>query len=371
MIMRSGSRALASLVALVLVGAGTACGATAEESPAVAVDDDGPMPLRVRGSVEQRDGRWRICPAGEPPCWWIDAGGDMALAPGPAMVAQGTLRGDTLAIDEAPTKRPSGYEFPNPCGEAASPGAVVTPAVRQYLDSIPDAYAGEWVVQNAAGRVVAVAGDASRHGEEIIRLGGAGICVTDAGFRFSLADLLTVADAASARGQDWRAEGWTLGPSNVSVRDNRVELWFDQLDQRLVHEIEQTRGGRVVSEAVIEVLEGTVQDLPAPPSGPDDIPIATQRRGGGGMQALGHFTLRYDADRDCVWLEGGGPGRTAALWRHGMRALRNPVRIVDGDGDLVVRVDESFEAGGGGGRTPAPDDPLACGATGTWVMAQR
>jgi hypothetical protein len=151
------------------------------------------------------------------------------------------------------------------------------------------------------------------------------------------------------------------------VVDNVVELNFDQIDPRLQDEVAARWGDRVRAVASVEVLAGTVDLLAPPPPGGDEIAIRTGWRGAGSMAALGTFTLGYDADLDCVYLQAGGD-RVMPVWRFGTRALRDPVRVVDGDGNVIGEVGDRLELGGGMGLAPDADDPMACGSTETWVM---
>ena len=73
------------------------------------------------------------------------------------------------------------------------------------------------------------------------------------------------------------------------------------------------------------------------------------------------FTLRYDAQLDCIYLETPN-GRVKPIFQDGTIAYRNPVRIVMSDGSERFKVDQSYIGGGLPFGKVHPGDPNACGA---------
>ena len=100
--------------------------------------------------------------------------------------------------------------------------------------------------------------------------------------------------------------------------------------------------------------------VPATPS--DQITIDTRiKERIPGLMGF-EFTLRYDAQLDCIYLETPN-GRVKPIFHDGAIAYRNPVRIVSSNGGQVLNVDESYMSGGGYFGKVHDGDPTACGAT--------
>lgn len=89
-----------------------------------------------------------------------------------------------------------------------------------------------------------------------------------------------------------------------------------------------------------------------------------------GMEALGTFTLEYDAVRNCLfWFEednNGEPGtggRNVIVWPSGYSAVADgdTVTVLDADGNPVASTGKPFQLAGGSGRTDGH-----CDAIGAW-----
>ena len=65
-------------------------------------------------------------------------------------------------------------------------------------------------------------------------------------------------------------------------------------------------------------------------------------RGGAGMDALGTFTVRFDAEQRCVYGEAGAE-RIGLIWPFGYYATSDPLRVLDNDGRLVAREGDLIE----------------------------
>jgi hypothetical protein len=125
------------------------------------------------------------------------------------------------------------------------------------------------------------------------------------------------------------------------------------------------------TDSTVSSVPGTsrVPESTAPgaePSGSPEIPIATAPSGSAGRSQQNTFLLRYDRASDCIYFELNGR-RVQPLWPHGIRALRDPVRVVDAEGKVVVRVDEVFVTGGNALEVVAEGSP-ACGAESVWAV---
>lgn len=326
--------------------------------------------VRVVGLVERADGAWRVCLDGDGPCWPVDAGG-RSLDEGPATLT-GTWDGASLVLTAAPEAREGDTTFPNPCPDVQPMSGTngdddVLSAVQEYVSSIPEDFAGSWLARPGPVFVVAVIDDVDRHRAALASRVDRGVCVTSDGFRWSEVDLRKVQREISEQAERWRATGYGMTFSSVDVVGNVVEVGFDRIDAALRDDISDRWGERVTPRGVIEVLEAEIADLPEREVGSDEIRIETSDLGSAHMDALGRFVLRYDADSDCVYFEADGE-RVKPVFPYGWRALRDPVRVLDGRGVVLAQVDQEFEVGGGNGRAPSSDDPLACGAMKTWIM---
>jgi hypothetical protein len=82
------------------------------------------------------------------------------------------------------------------------------------------------------------------------------------------------------------------------------------------------------------------------------------------MDALGTFTIRFDARRRCVYGDAGAE-RVGLIWPFGYYAMSDPLRVFDNDGRLVAREGDLIESGGGGGPREGPD---VCGTSNVWIM---
>jgi hypothetical protein len=92
------------------------------------------------------------------------------------------------------------------------------------------------------------------------------------------------------------------------------------------------------------------------------------------MQALSSFTLRYDAEQNCLYHdepdnngEPGTGGRVSIVWPFGFTAIAddNGVSVLDATGTPVARTGVTFQIDGG--AVPAATD--YCDVIGVWVAA--
>ena len=352
-----GTRRLAALVALLIVAG---CGDGGDVSVGAPPADDW-VPVRVRGRIEQHETGWRLCPGGAAPCWEVVDGGDLVAAD---VVVEGAWRDGRIRLTSEPETPPPHAvtrTFPNPCPDAVGMGGEngdqsVLDRATAYGERHRDQFAGLWLARPGPVVVVAFTAAAERHRAA---LDHPSICVTDEGFRYPQAELEAIQ-------REIGESGWPMNSSGIDTLGNVVTISFDTIDKALEDQIGRRWGDRVRVDAMVVVLEGGAERLEQEPS-PTEIPILTGRRGAASMHALGRFTLRYDDEGDCIYLDG-SDGRITPVWRHGTKALRDPVRVVNGEGEVIARVDRPFETGGGFTDRTNRDDPRACGGTGMWVM---
>lgn len=103
-----------------------------------------------------------------------------------------------------------------------------------------------------------------------------------------------------------------------------------------------------------------------------DVPVLTGEPSG--MEALGTFTLQYDAELNCLYHdeednngEPGTGGRVVVQWPQGTTAslVGGVVTVVDADGIEIARTGEPVTLGGGGTPFLGSDH---CNAIGIWMV---
>jgi hypothetical protein len=371
-------RRVALLLSLILVA--TACGDGDGDRGATPGAGDVVLPtgpagpevtVRVTGSLEQAGDGWVLCPGGVAPCWPVLDEGGLALSP-QRVVAEGVWQADTIrlsTVEQAADPEPA---LPNPCARADL-GRFDDLHPREgemglLIGALPT-LAATWLSPDDDVLVVVVTGEVDATRDAIAALDVPGVCIADMGFEHTIAELESTQDEVADRLAIWGDSGWIATSLSIDVLENRLVATFDEIDMRLRTEVDERWGDLVRIDAVVEVLDGTVDALER--QVPDsEIPIATQPRGSGGMAALGTFTLRYDGSLDCLWFESVDGERVKPIWPAGTRARRDPPVVLDGRGDAVVAVDQEIETGGGFGQVLADsDDPTDCGASTVWVIS--
>ncbi len=337
---------------------------------------DGSVRVAITGTLTPGpDGLVEVCKPGEVEgCFGVAVAGDLgdAVIGDPALAHRvvGDYDGRTVALIEppVPVDRPGlgEVDFSTPCeGLTGSGGSRAVEPVQLYATGA-DGYAGSWWDNDAGVFTVWFVGDdVSAHEAAIEELRGDGaVCViggadyTDAELR--AAQVAVVDELAAEIGMS-AAWGDTLR--------NRVVVDAEHVDLTLLARIQQIHPGIEVL-AFLEVLDGSVADLPPPaPIRPGDVPLVTAEfRARGGMDALGFFTLRFDADLGCFFLEGDEGTRWLPVWPLGFSGDSGPpAQVFDRDGEVYATAGDQLEVGGGGGA-PAPADQEGCGAANTWVL---
>jgi hypothetical protein len=332
--------------------------------------------VAVVGVVHEERGALEVCEAGTECAGEIVTGVELRDLPGGAdgisdrVRLTGRYDGRTLTVTEpVESAGPSAVDtiaLPVPCPEPEGGWPQRFPtdpgALDAYIAAHRDEFAGRW---NAPGvPVLAFTGDADAHAAAIAAVWDAAVCVT--GLRFSEDHIMAAYEELVVHAQ-WPSG--TLRGAGVDTVDNVLRIDFWRTDQATLDAIEQGWGDAVEVHAFLVVLDRPVTELPAaPPPGPDEIPIVTADQPSSvSMDALGTFTLHYDADGDCIFFTpvGADDVRVQPIWPYGTRALRDPVRIVDADGGLVLRDGDTFSVGGG--EVGPPREEPICGATSTWV----
>ena len=304
------------------------------------VRPEGSVLVKVTGSVQVgAGGIQEICAGQDETCAGIALAGNVdAPDTDPAMLqVTGWYDGAQLLVVDSEIPDPLPFadsDFSTPCKGLQGKTSVNPPddpmnAVAAYTETIPDRFAG----------------------------------IIGHDFQSRLFDVIDLEQTA------------TWG-SSVGVLTNRVEVMMEYLDGDLRSRIESEFGTAVEIFAFIEILDGTIADLPdQKPVRPGDVELPTQpNRAGGGMEALGTFELRFDADLGCVYFPGdesdaGSNGRTVPVWPFGYTAASNPLRIYDQDGVLVAREGDVIQMGGG--FVEYVTDQELCGASGAWIMSSR
>ncbi len=323
------------------------------------------------------DGTAELCPY-EDLCFGVRIGDNVDAAfDGAWIEAVGTFDGHTLhtteplrKTDPPPLMARASLEPRCPDLAAAFPPSPdATDAARQYLDTVPDEFAGVWLDDTGVLTYFFVGEDVDAHRVALSEaVGDAPVCVTG-GARWPLAELREVSDRIFATSRSVSG--------GVDEVDNVVDVHVRLLDGDGRRWLEQF-GDQVRLSSYIELVNASRADFPAmAPIAPGDVPLVTQRDGGrNGEEAGVGFTLRYDEQRSCVFGEAeaveGGTRRVLPGWPDGYSATSNPLTIRDFDGMTVAVEGQAYE-GGGGYHDPATigrwsDQSDTCGVDGAGAM---
>ncbi len=336
---------------------------------------EGAVRVAISGTLATGpDGAVEACPVGESGnCFGVAVAGDLGdAAVGREYRLVGDYDGRTLTLTQAPEPIVVPYlsdrEITSRCeGLAGRRGddSTLHEAIAGYVATVPDGYAGLWWDDDAAVFTVWFTDDDVTAHQAAIAAAtdGAPVCVIGGADH-------PEAELHAAQNQAVRQFAEALGMSFASTDTlrNRVTVEAEHVDGELLAELAAIHPGLEVL-AFIEVLDGTIADLPPPqPVRPGDVELVTARnRRQGGMDALGRFTLGFDAENGCFYF-GEGAERVVPVWPLGFSGSSGPPgQVFDRDGELFATVGDVLEIGGGSGVFP-PQGGDTCGAAGTWVV---
>ncbi len=351
--------------------------------------------VRLTGVVAPNGSQWvdnpagadaglEICPgAAFRPCSGVDILGsippELVSTRTQTVVAQleGSYDGAAIELDTparlAPVRAQPDYR--NPCAEHQS---VVSfkgdgnprPTLHEIATRIEHEeaarFAGAWWDRHRQTFTVRMTGDVSHLASRYTPPSRRDRLCLVGGAKHSMQSLLQAFDnvvVALDASRAWLIEG---GPN---VWANRIEVRVEHADAALARHVSATARVDVGLESFIEVLEGSIADLPEPEK-IGDIPLITSARrwSYGGMHALGHFAIRLDEAARCVYLRDARGQRVLPIWPHGYSAHSNPLRVLDFDARIVSKGGEIQTFGGGHFRL---EDMLGrpentCGAISVW-----
>ena len=338
-------------------------------------------------AVEQPDGSIELCPPGMTgPCPGVILEGeidpDLVSSEQNPVVVQvtGSYDGRSVMASSAPS--PVDYpplaevEFASLCPDlqgtpALNPDDTLVQEVTNYSLGQTD-YAAMWWDRDSAVLTVWFKGDdVTAHQEGIEQIAGdEPICVAG-GARFSEKELLEASELINGFEDSRRLPLATFG-YGVGGVSNRIDLPLEELDRETRDALTELVGDRVVPYPYLYLPEASLADLPAPiPVVAGEVDILTSRvRLGGGMSALGQFTIGYDAELNCVYFPGdenGAGGRTVPVWPFGYSATSSPLTVYDYDGNVLAGEGDQIELGGGHVDATFVDGNT-CGATGAWIV---
>lgn len=371
------------VIALLLV---TACGEAAtspEPTPSASARPASTVTAVLTGvPVVRDDGTVRWCPnaaiegcAGIPvtglTAQWRDAFDDR----GQAWAVEGAYDGEQLVASgpPAPVAPTRSESFVTPCTDlrgqhdgAGNPDQAAVEAIAGYIETIPDRYAGQWWDSDAAVMTVLLTGDDVADHRAALQeaVGARGTVCVAGGARYTAAELEAAQQRAVQIAVDEGLGMWSAGTDTVG---NRVDLEVERIDEPTRERIRQQAGDAVRIRAYVALREATLAQLPEPAPKSDIVLETADTRGGAGMQALGTFTVRFDAEQRCVYGEAGAE-RIGLIWPFGYYATSDPLRVLDNDGRLVAREGDLIESGGGGGPRQGPQ---VCGTSDVWIMNGR
>lgn len=344
----------------------------------------GAVLVKATGILASRaDGTLEICPGQGEECAGIRLTGDIASPDTnpPVIQVTGWYDGAEISVTTSVAPHSSLFtetDFSTPCEGLQGAGSVNPPndpvnAIVAYTETIPDRFAGMWWDRaNAVMTVWLTGSDLEEHRLAIEEAAGNNltVCVTgDADF--SETELLAIQQAIHDIVDLQATAMWA---TSTDILTNRVEVMMEYLDGPTRQSVAEKFGNAVVFHAFLEILEGTIADLPEPvPARPGDVELLTQpNRAGGGMEALGTFEVAFDEERHCVYFPGDefsadGSSRILPVWPFGYTAESNPLRIYDQAGEQVAEEGDTIQMGGG--FVDYVTEKELCGAGGAWIMS--
>jgi hypothetical protein len=370
---------LSLMLAACGAGPGAAGPSTVAQGPEPTRADTAGVLVVATGTITTApDGSTELCPPGWiQPCPGIRVESEVAIPEVPMVSLTGRYDGARIVVSDAVAGEwadAATIDFTTPCeelreGEGApqAPDAAVV-AVDRVVAKRNAEVGGSWWDRENGVYTVWLVGDPQPHrGAVEAAAGDMPVCVIG-GAEWTQKEL-NEAQRKAARmlaptDMLWHASTDTLG--------NRSLVVVEAIDQEGLDDLERRFGGRVEVDSFIELVEDDLSDLPDPvPAHPGNLVLLTPpTRFGGGMMALGQFTLRFDRERRCTYLDGNGE-RMIAIWPFGFSADAGPARVYDFDGNVVLRQGDSFEIAGGwaGGIEGLPASTDTCGADAVFIAS--
>ncbi len=144
--------------------------------------------------------------------------------------------------------------------------------------------------------------------------------------------------------------GITTSSSSLDVVRNTVLYEAEAIDAPTIAQLKREAGDSIRVRAFVELVDQPLAKLPVPAARGDLELVTSQTRGGASMSALGRFTLQYDAELRCLYLQGAHEAhadRVLPVWPFRYWATSSPVQLFDYDGKLAGEADATLELGGG------------------------
>lgn len=342
-----------------------------------------PVRVVVTGVLAQRQGETEICPgASLGPCAGIRVRGaldDRWVSRADAITVwrlTGKFDGSSLVLEgpAEPTTYAPRPDYRNPCPhyQDAVPGRSIegNPDQRQsdtlqsFLSAFPERLAAQWWDAERQTMVVWVTGDAAPLQQRFRQQAPSARVCFKGQARFSERELEVLrakADAVLTRHQ----VRWSS--SSIDVLTNQVVYEADAIHSHSLSELARETDGAVRVIAFIESPVTPLAELPKPPRRGDVELLTSPVRSGASMQALGRFSLHYDATLHCVYLADGEGKRLLPVWPFGYFATSVPLQVFDFDGSPVAGGGALVEFAGGHVDLQHVRTSNTCGASSAWI----
>lgn len=337
----------------------------------------------VTGVLTQQRGETEICPGSSlGPCAGIHVRGalDERWLSRPDAVTvwrlTGSFDGSALVLDgpAEPTSYGQRPSYRNPCSQyqdkvagrsiESNPDRHQSEKLQSFLSTFPERLAAQWWDAERQTMVVWVTGDAVPLQQRFGQLAPSARVCFKGQARFSERELEAArarADAVLTRHQvKWSS-------SSIDVLTNQVVYDADAIHSDTLAELTRDTHGAVRVLAFLESLATPLAELPKPPPRGDVELLTSPVRSGASMQALGRFSLHYDAALRCVYLADAEGKRLLPVWPFGYFATSVPVQVFDFDGVPVAGGGALVEFAGGHVDLQHVQTQDTCGATSAWI----
>jgi hypothetical protein len=161
--------------------------------------------------------------------------------------------------------------------------------------------------------------------------------------------------------------GIAWSSSSLDVVRNQVVYEAEAIDAETLAQLAREAGDCIRVVAFIELTQHRLAQMPVASARGDVALVTAKTRSGEGMAALGFFSVQYDPELRCVYLQDRAGKRLLPIWPFGYFATSSPFAVFDYDGNAIGEPGATLEFGGGEVDVQHIATPNTCGAKAAWV----